>query len=397
MSRRRIGWTILGALACACLAAPASAGIKVYEDGDKFIEVGARIQMQYLYFKEDPAEGEGESDDSIFFRRLRPYIEGSVTKNWNGKVQVDLGKSLDENEVAVKDAYMQYTGWKNHKVFIGNSKSVFSREFLTSSKRQQTVERWFVGQHNFGSPDRMLGFRVDGHSDNKKFEYKANIGGQRFDPDNRRMDFDTPANDAEDFNEGWVGVGRVTYFPGEPIKRDQGDFKRGKINTAIEAAAFYWSNNDEDNLDYTDIDESGNKVCNNLKKCDLDTAQGWELSGGLRGKGFSVDLEYNQVFGRMFDRNVTSGMYVDGETTIKKWQLEGGYMLANTPVEFVGKWDSMDTDGYESEWTAYDLGVNYFFNKHKAKVQFLVRSESNVDGVDGDDRRQVVMQWQFVF
>jgi len=51
-----------------------------------------------------------------------------------------------------------------------------------------------------------------------------------------------------------------------------------------------------------------------------------------------------------------SGMYVNGETTIKKWQLEGGYMLANIPVEFVGKWDSMDTDGYEKEWSAWDTG-----------------------------------------
>ena len=388
---------ILAIMVAVFLAPTAQAGIKVFEDGDKFIEIGARIQMQYLYFKEKPAEGEGDSDDSIFFRRLRPYIAGSVTKNWNGKVQFDLGKSLDGNEVAVKDAYMQYTGWKNIKVFIGNSKSVFSREFLTSSKRQQTVERWFVGQHNFGSPDRMLGFRLDGNTDSKKFEYKFNVGGQRFDPDNRRMDFDTPANDADDFNEGWITAGRVTYFPGEPIKRDQGDFNRGPINFAIEAAGFAWTNNDEDNLDYTDVDDNGNKVCNNASKCDLDTASGWELSTGMRGRGFSVDLEYNQIRGNMFDKNVTSGMYVDGETSIKKWQLEGGYMLANTPVEFVGKWDSMDTDGYEEAWTAYDLGVNYFFNKHKAKVQFLYRTESNVNGADGDDRNQFVMQWQFVF
>ena len=141
-------------------------------------------------------EGEDESQSTIFFRRLATlYFAGSVTKNWLGKVQFDLGKSLDGDEVAVKDAYMQYTGFKNLKIFIGSSKTVFSREFLASSKRQQTVERWFVGQHNFGSPDRMLGFRVDGNTDNKKFEYKLNVGGQSFDPDNRRMDFDNPAND----------------------------------------------------------------------------------------------------------------------------------------------------------------------------------------------------------
>ena len=374
---------------------PSSAGIKVYEDGDKFIEIGGRIQLQYLYFSESPAEGEGESADTIFFRRIRPYIAGSVTKNWWGKIQFDFGKALDSNEVALKDGYMQYIGFKNHKIFIGNAKSVFSREYLASSKRQQTVERWFVGQHNFGNPDRMLGFRIDGNTDSKRFEYKLNVGGESFDPDNRRMDFDTPANDAGDFNLGWVAAGRVTFYPKEPIKRDQGDFTRGSFNYAVEAAAFAWTNNEED-LTYTDVVD-GLQVCNNDKKCDLDNANGWELSGGLRGHGLSVDLEYNQIFGEMVAKNVNSGMYVDGETTIKKWQLEGGYMLGNLPLEFVYKRDSMDTDGYAKKWYANDIGINYFFNQHKAKVQVLYRMESNVNGMDGDDRNQFVMQWQFVF
>ncbi|NHZ73831.1 MAG: hypothetical protein GWP16_05120, partial [Nitrospirae bacterium] len=356
---------------------PSSAGIKVYEDGDKFIEIGGRIQLQYLYFSESPAEGEGESADTIFFRRIRPYIAGSVTKNWWGKIQFDFGKALDSNEVALKDGYMQYIGFKNHKIFIGNAKSVFSREYLASSKRQQTVERWFVGQHNFGNPDRMLGFRIDGNTDSKRFEYKLNVGGESFDPDNRRMDFDTPANDAGDFNLGWVAAGRVTFYPKEPIKRDQGDFTRGSFNYAVEAAAFAWTNNEED-LTYTDVVD-GLQVCNNDKKCDLDNANGWELSGGLRGHGLSVDLEYNQIFGEMVAKNVNSGMYVDGETTIKKWQLEGGYMLGNLPLEFVYKRDSMDTDGYAKKWYANDIGINYFFNQHKAKVQVLYRMESNVN------------------
>jgi len=386
----------LSTLLAAMIVVPvAEAGIKVYEDGDKFIEIGARIQMQYLYISEDPREGQSGSQDTIFFRRLRPYIAGSVTKNWWGKVQVDFGKSLDADEVAVKDAYMQYIGLQNHKIFIGNSKTVFSRESLTSSKRQQTVERWFVGQHNFGNPDRMLGFRLDGNSDSKRIEYKFNIGGESFDPDNRRMDFDTPVNDAGDFNLGWVGAGRLTFFLTEPFKRDQGDFTRGSLKFAVEGAAFYWTNNDND-LAYTE-EIDGVQICNSESKCDLDNANGWELSGGLRGHGFSVDLEYNQIQGEMIANNVNSGMYVDGKTTVKKWQFEGGYMLSNLPLEFVYKRDSMDTDGYEKKWYANDFGINYFFNKHKTKVQFIFRDESNVNGVDGENRQQVVTQWQFVF
>ncbi len=396
MFKRSILASVAVCVAIVGLAPSADAGILVYEDGDKFVEIGGRLQLQFLYFSEDPREGETESQETIFFRRLRPYIAGSVTKNWNGKFQWDMGKSIDGDELAVKDAYMQFTGWKNIKIFIGNSKTPFSREFLASSKRQQTVERWFVGQHNFGSPDRQLGFRLDGNSDSKRFEYKVAIGGQNFDPDNRRMDFDTPANDAGDWNIGWVGAGRISFYPRQPIKRDQGDFERGAFNYALEAAAFSWASSDN-RLEYTDVDENGNQICTSSSKCDLDTATGWELSAGIRGRGVSADLEYNQINGKMIADNVDSGMYVNGETTIDKWQIEGGYMLASAPVELVAKWDSMDTDGYETEWQAFDVGLNYFFNKHKVKVQFLYRNESNVNGVDGDDRWQGIMQWQFVF
>ena len=72
-----------------------NAGIKVYEDGDKFIEIGGRMQIQYLYFSESPAEATVKAATTIFFSRLRPYISGSVTKNWSGKVQFDMGKSID--------------------------------------------------------------------------------------------------------------------------------------------------------------------------------------------------------------------------------------------------------------------------------------------------------------
>ena len=58
---------------------PASAGIKVYEDGDKFVEIGGRVQLQYNSVDKDGSD----TEDDLFFRRLRPYIKASVTKDWN--------------------------------------------------------------------------------------------------------------------------------------------------------------------------------------------------------------------------------------------------------------------------------------------------------------------------
>jgi len=377
------------AVIIAAASMPAMAGIKIYEDGAKFVEIGGRIQLQYVNVDTNG----GDSRDQIFFRRLRPYIAASVTENWLGKIQFDFGKSLDENEVAVKDAYMQYTGWRNKTLTIGNSKTPFSREFLTSSKRQQTVERGFVGDHNFGTPDRQLGLRVNGHNDSKKVTYQVAVGAEHLDPDAKKMDFDSPVNNAGDWNEGLIIGGRVDLHPQGNMEFDQGDFHSDSFKSSFSLGFFTWSN-DNDNNTYTDPVTG---LSTSSSKADLDSAEGFELSAGVRGKGVSIDVEYNLVSGDTVDSTFTGGLYRNGSTDLDKYQIEGGYMLTNSAVEFVARYESLDADNYEDAWNATELGVNYFWNKHKVKVQFTYRMGENVDGKRGIDADTTFLQWQFVF
>ena len=163
MSRKQIKkifitLTIVSSLTIATPFSVRAAGITVYKDGDKYVKLGGRIQLQY-YHKNPSAKN---STDTVFFRRLRPYIEGSLHKDWKGKFQWDMGKAEDDNELAIKDAYLQYKGIKTIKLTIGNANFPFSREKLTSSKKQQLVERTFVGDHNYGTPDRNAGVQVSG-------------------------------------------------------------------------------------------------------------------------------------------------------------------------------------------------------------------------------------------
>ncbi len=81
-----------------------AAGVTLYEKEDKYVKIGGRIQLQYHH--QDPKDD--GSSDKIFFRRLRPYIEGSIHEDWKGKFQIDFGKAVDGDEVAIKDAYLQY-------------------------------------------------------------------------------------------------------------------------------------------------------------------------------------------------------------------------------------------------------------------------------------------------
>lgn len=186
----------------------ASAEILMGDKDGKFVKLSANIQLQYHY--SDP--NKGETTDEVLFRRLQPCIEGSLYKNWIGRIVVDFGKADNDNEVNVKDVYLQYEGFDNIKITIGNSNLPFSREMLTSSKNQQLVERTFVGDHDYGTPARSAGVKVSGNMAEKKIECSAMVAMAALDPDAKKLDFDSPVNNEDDFNEGIVLGGRIDFI-----------------------------------------------------------------------------------------------------------------------------------------------------------------------------------------
>ncbi len=365
------------------LATPLStfAGGITYKDGDDYLKVGGRIQLQYHQVQPDG----GDTTDEIFFRRLRPYIEGSTHKNWKAKIQWDMGKAEGENEIAVKDAYFQYKGMSNAKLTIGNANFPFSREFLTSSKYQQLVERTFVGDHNYGTPDRNVGIHMTGNTESKKITWGASGTIASIDPDAKKLDFDTPVNSNDDFNDGFMIGGRVDFHPFGKLKFSQGDFS-GKTKVTIGVAAYSWSN-DNDNNTYTPGATS---------KADVDSVTGLELSGAFRAAGFSIDAQYNSFDADTVESGFTGGLYQNGTTTLSNAAVEGGYMFNNT-IEIVAGYQTQDADGYATAWNRTSVGANWFINKHDTKVQLTYRMGENLNGVENADEDEVFLQTQFVF
>jgi len=383
---------VVAGMAAIAIATSVSAGVVVYEKDEKKIEIGARLQLQYRSL--DPASG--SSTDKLFFRRLRPYIQGTVTEDWLGKIQFDFGQSEDQDELNLKDAYIQYLGWENHKITIGNSKTPFSREYLASSKRQQLIERNFAGDHNFGSPDRQLGVRLDGQALDKKLTYAAAFGSEEHDPAINRMDFDTPVNTQSDWNQGRVVAARVDYHPRGFMKFDQSDFRTEGWKFNVSAAAFAWSNDDDNNTFTDSITGMVNAAGITAGKVDLDSADGVELSAGVRGEGFSADVQYQMVSGDTVDPTWTGGLYLNGTTDLDVMAVKAGYMF-HEKVEIVAGWDSLDADNFTDSTNRTSIGLNWYLNKHKAKLQTAFRSWENVLGVSGDDLDELIAQFQFVF
>lgn len=383
-SLRKQGIVVLaaGISAFVLATAPAQAGV-TYKDGDKYLKIGGRIQLQYHSVSPDG----GTSTDEMFFRRFRPYIEGSVHKDWKGKFQWDMGKSGS----AVKDAYMQYSGFDAMKITVGNANFPFSRELLTSSKTQQLVERTFVGDHNYGTPARNAGIHLTGHAiEGKKLTWGASLASANIDPDDDKLDFDTPVNASADFNEGWMVGGRVDFHPFGQLKMAQGDFNR-KVKATIGVGGYSWSNDDDNNTRTT----AG--VASDPGKPDVDSVTGFEVSGAFRGAGFSVDAEYNIFNAETVDPTVTSGIYKNGETKLKNYAIEGGYMVIADRLELVAGYESQDADNYAAAWNRKSLGANWFLAKQDIKVQLTYRMGENLKGTKDSDEDEIFLQTQYVF
>ncbi len=392
LSSQSIKYALASTVAFGLLATgmvlPSQAGITVAKDAEKgsYVKLGGRIQLQYHMMDPDG----GESTDELRFRRFRPYIEGGFAQNWKGKFQFDLGKASDENEVSIKDAYFQYkcpeTGIKTT---VGNANFPFSRELLTSSKKQQLVERTFVGDHNYGTPDRQAGIHLTGaFAKDDMITWGASLAHAGLDPDDDKLDFDTVVNRNDDFNEGWMFGGRVDFHPMGKLKMAQGDFK-GKPKATIGVGAFTWSNDDDNNTRTT----AG--VADDPGKPDMDKVTGFEISGGFRGWGLSVDAQYNLFSADTIDGSVTSGMYENGSTDLTSMAIEGGYMLLPKHLELVAGYEVQDADNYADEWTRLSFGANVFFHKHNAKVQLTYRIGENLKGNAGED--ELFLQGQYVF
>ncbi len=359
-----------------------TAGVTVYKDGDKYVELGGRIQLQYHMEDPDTGSSSDKRTDELFFRRLRPYIQGSVHKDWVGKFQWEMGKAGDENEISVEDAYIEYKGFEYVNVKLGNYAFPFSRENLTSSKKRQLVEVTFAGDHNYGTPSNDLGLHLNGYiTEGKLITWGLSAASACIDPSNSKLDFDTPVNKDSDFNQGWIVGGRVDFHPFGYQGFEQGDFKR-ELKSTIGVAAFTWSNDDDNNV-------SAGK--------DVDSVKGFEVSGALRFWGLSIDAEYNLFQSDLVDNTKTSGIYKDGTTDLKNWSVCGGFMVIPGILEVVAAYENQDADNYDEKWKRVDLGVNWFLKKHDIKLQLTYRINDNKDGIRNNDLNELFVQAQYVF
>ncbi len=375
-------WVRRGIALVTLLCAPSlQAGIPLYHNGSDFqLDLGVRVQIQYFHLG-----GDVGSEEKLYFRRLRPVLNARFSSNWEAEAEFDFGETVEGEPVEFKDMVVSYLGWedKGFTLSVGNEKAVFSRQLQSSSKRLTLIERGFVGIDDFGSLDRVLGVRVDGHDSRGRFKMAASAGLASHELDPTQMEFESPLNDADGANRGMSFSGRVELSPLGDVDYDQGDFGSEPLRFALSASAYRWLGNGSQTL------PSGAD--------DLDTSRGIELSGALRGLGVSADAEVQWVRGEAVDPRFTAGLYENGEADLSKISLQSGYMLVPERLEIVGGFDRLDAATYAAAWKRWTLGATHYWKRERLKLQLNYILHQSFMGVASEDPHAVSTQLQLVF
>lgn len=356
------------ALAVAGLAPPAaSAGITVYEDGPRFLEVGGRVQVQYNYTDPD----NGSSTDEFDIRRAWLTFDGSITEDWEARLQFQL-----DGGYSTKDAKLQYTGWDFVTVTAGNFYVPFSREELTSSKRQQLIEKTPVA--GTGSPARQIGVSLAGGNDT--FNWEAGLWEAGLDSDTSTIAFGSQVDGDQDY-EGSLAGARVEIHPGGDIGYGQSNLS-GASGWEVGINGFVWSNDD---------DRQPNAAA------DYDSVNGFGIDGAWRHGGWSIDAEYNVFQAETRNGSLTQGIVEGGDADVQTSSIEGGHMIVPRRWEIVAGLAAEEADAWDETESQAGIGVNRFISGHDNKLQISLVQTADSNGVDGADVTDLYVQLQHAF
>jgi hypothetical protein len=359
------------------------------------VETGGRIQVQYY----DADAADPDNEDEIFLRRVRPYFLGHIGKNWTWKLEGELSadiqaRDIDFNELDFRDIFLRYEGFKTPgaRLTIGNQKAMFSRDFLAPNTHLLLIERTPAGQTNAGVPGRVLGVHYRGATQEQRLIYWANLGVLGHRPDAERLRFDTLIFGKDDLNEGLILAGRLDLQPLGPVSFSDSDPHTPELRYTWSLAGYAWRNDGSNNT-YT----SGG-MATDPEKADVDAVEGFELSGGLRGRGITLDWQYNRFQSETVVPGFSGGIYVDGETTGDTVSIEGAYWIEGTAVELGGALNRLDFDAFTEPWDTATLVLNlHAWKWFPGKLQLTHSWLVSRFGIPDEDFQETRVQIQYVW
>ncbi|MEX2516498.1 MAG: OprO/OprP family phosphate-selective porin [Gammaproteobacteria bacterium] len=347
-------------------------------DGNWEWGIGGRIMADYAIYDNDASNAgvEPALSDGHEIRRARLNMSGKFYDTWGMKLQVDFAG----NDVSLKDAYIDYSGFDNFKIKVGNFKEPFSLEELTSSKYLTFMER--STPVNAFAPGRNLG--IAGYT---SFADQVTLSGGVFG--------DGVESDGGDDGTSYGVTGRVTFSP---------IHEAGRV-VHLGAAVSQRNTNSDNTVRFRDRFEthvSGTRLVDttNLTNTDDVTRFGLEAAGvwdrlSLQGEYIMADVSRKDGSPDVdFDGYYLTGSFFLTEDT-RPYKFGGGSFDKVSPSSTVGKggigaWEvglrysSVDlsdglVDGGDQD--ILTLGLNWYATKN---IRFMGNYVTVLDHTGGN-------------
>ena len=354
---------------------------------DKFsAKLRNRMQYKYQYTDRDiGTDGSPEEDESTFdFRRIRTKISGNAYGK-NVKYKIEWDSSTDD--VDLRDAYVEFKHipWAN---ILAGQRTVFTRQYLTSSSAQQMIDRSATGaEFRFQGDERKRGVAI--HSEkilDGKIDYLAGV----YNP--------TIRSDDNTINT-MLYMARASYYPFGPyvsyLESDLEYTESFKMHIAggigFEQIGQNESDSDEDEMDNTQfVGEFGFKY-----------------------RGLSLVSEYHNRHRKVLDplERTDLGTALGAKETLNDqgFFVQGGYFVIPEKLEIAGRYELIDygrnhpeggTLGLVDNRRFYTAGLNYFLKgrDHKLQINYIHREEELSGAFFGDNDENVFLtQYQIYF
>ncbi|MCP4214157.1 MAG: hypothetical protein GY765_05850 [bacterium] len=350
------------------------------KNGDFKYQLDGRIYLDAAYYDDDEDVIDLHSGSEV--RRMRLAIKATLWKNWMAELDVDFSG----NEVDIKDAWMAYAGVKNTLFKIGQFRSPFSLEELTTSRYVSFIER---GLPNAFPPGRLLGLGISKWG--KNWQASAGIFGQEAG--------DIDEQEGENSDEGSSIVARFTIAP---------LYKNGKILHL--GASYAYRNTDafSDKMRFRGYDESKISKIRFLstgKQKDVDNVSMFGLESVFQIGSFHLQGEYMQAnVSRLPDSGrldyKLKGGYVFGSFFITGDSMpylasvgEFGRVIPKSKsgaVEILARYswlnlNDLQADVEGGEGKNFTLGVNWYINpNYKVMINYTRVGHDQYADADGD-------------
>ena len=340
-----------------------------------------RIHVDYAAFDDD----QRDHPDGAELRRARLGMKGKISQDFGYKLEVDFGNE----DVSLKDAYLQYTGIENSAITVGNHKPPLSLENLTSSNDITFIER--SAPTAAFSKSEILGASASTHGERWSLTggfYNDDVGTQSSD------------------DEAWSAGARGTFAP---VLSDNSFVHLGA------SATYRKPDQANDQFDFDSRAENAlqsvDSVSAQFGRADNAQIYGFEAAAqwgpvSAQGEYFMTNVEQNSGSDLDFSGGYAQASWVlSGES--RSYKASGGKFGGVKPlnafdpkngdwgaVEVAARYSTLDvSDGavLGGEMDNYTIGVNWYLNDYARLMANYIFVDTDQNSVTPNDDPQILL------